>query len=52
MEEGVWVIKKYHVPKESVQHDLVGQWIYNCKKGNAKSAEENKDEQIKEENKN
>ncbi len=31
MKEWVWVIKKYTVPKEPVQHNLVGQWIYNCK---------------------
>lgn len=47
MKEWVWIIKKYTVPKEPVQHDLVGQWIYNCKKGNFKSSQEIKNEQIK-----
>lgn len=46
MKEWVWVIKKYTVPKEPVQHDLVGQWIYKCKKGSFKPAEEIKNEEI------
>ena len=32
MNEWIWVLKKYHVPKDPVRNALIGQWIYNCKK--------------------